>query len=132
MNVKVRNTVIIGSALLIVGSLIAFFATGMYPYTRFRDKEIEQANAESGLSDLFAETSDEPSQPPRVESVNAIGFLPSGPGLASISVVTLSGPAVVAIVGVMWLSRRASKASPGSKDTTEPAEPAEPTDPATS
>ena len=110
MNTKVRNGVLLGSALLIVGSLIGFFATGMYPYTRFRDTEIEQANAESGLSDLFAETTEAPSETPRVESVNAIGFLPSGPGLSSISVMTLSGPSVVAIVGVLWWSRRKSKA----------------------
>lgn len=114
MNTTVRNIVIIGSALLIMGSLIAFFATGMYPYTRFRDKEIEQANAESGLSDLFAETTEATTGTPQVESVNAIGFLPSGPGLASISVVTLSGPALVAIVGVLWLSRRKSKAASAS------------------
>lgn len=116
MHTKVRNAVLIGSALLIVGSLVAFFATGMYPYTRFRDTEIEQANAESGLSDLFAETTEEPAETPKVESVNAIGFLPSGPGLASISVMTLSGPAVVAILGVLWWSRRKSKAASAEGD----------------
>ncbi|MFU8828437.1 MAG: hypothetical protein ACNA8P_03280 [Phycisphaerales bacterium] len=115
MNTKVRNTILVASALLIVGSLVAFFATGMYPYTRFRDAEIEQANAESDLSDLFADTTESPVESPKVESVNAIGFLPSGPGLASISVMTLSGPAVVAIVGVLWWSRRKSKA--GSAET---------------
>lgn len=113
MNTKLRNTVIVGSSLLIVGSTIAFVVTGMYPYTRFRDTEIEQANAESGLSDLFAETTVDPGETQRVESVNAIGFLPSGPGLASLSVVTLSGPAVIAIAGVLWLSRRKSKGAPG-------------------
>jgi len=117
MNTKVRNAVLLGSALLIVGSLVAFFATGMYPYTRFRDTEIEQANAESGLSDLFAETTEAPAETPRVESVNAIGFLPSGPGLASISVLTLSGPAVIAIAGVLWWSRRKSKAGSGAAET---------------
>jgi len=110
MNTKVRNAIVIGSALVIVGSLVAFVATGMYPYTRFRDTEIEQANAQSGLSDLFADTTEKPAETPRVESVNAIGFLPSGPGLASLSVVTLSGPAAVAIVGVLWWDRRKSKA----------------------
>lgn len=118
MNTKVRNAILLGSALLIVGSLIAFFATGMYPYTRFRDKEIETANAESGLSDLFAETTDAPAETRKVDSVNAIGFLPSGPGPASISVVTLSVPAVVAIAGVLWWSRRQNKAA---SSGTEPA-----------
>ncbi len=116
MNPKVRSTVLLGSAILIVGSLIAFFATGMYPYTRFRDTEIEQANAESGLSDLFADSTESPAEPPKVESVNAIGLLPSGPGLASVSVVTLSGPALVAIAGVLWWSRRKSRAGSGSSE----------------
>ena len=117
MNTKVRNAILLGSALLIAGSLVAFFATGMYPYTRFRDTEIEQANAESGLSDLFAETTESPAGTPKIESVNAIGLLPSGPGLASISVMTLSGPAVVAIAGVLWWSRRKSKARSDGAET---------------
>lgn len=117
MNAKVRNTVLVLSALLIVGSLVAFLATGMHPYTRFRDKEIEQTNAESGLSDLFAETAETTADTPMIESVNAIGFLPSGPGLASISVLTLSVPAVIAIAGVLWWSRRKSKATPTNPDT---------------
>jgi len=116
MNTKVRNAILLGSALLTVGSLIAFFATGMYPYTRFRDAEIEQANAESDLSDLFAETTESTAETPKVESVNAIGFLPSGPGLASISVVTLSAPAIIAIGGVLWWSRRKSKAGSGAAE----------------
>jgi len=116
MKPSVGNTVIVVASLVIVGSLIAFLATGMYPYTRFRDKEIEQANAESDLSDLFSDTSETPQESPKIESVNAIGFLPSGPGLASLSVVTLSGPAVVAIVGVLWWSRRRSRSDPGSAE----------------
>lgn len=116
MNIKIRNTIIIAAVLVIVGSLVAFLATGMYPYTRFRDKEIERANAESDLSDLFSDANEGVDKIAEVESVNAIGFLPSGPGLASISVVTLSGPAVVAIIGVLWLSRRKSKAA---SDTSE-------------
>jgi len=117
MNAKVGNIVILGSAHLIVGSLVAFFATGMYPFTRFRDTEIEQANAESGPSDLFAETTESAAETPEVESVNAIGFLPSGPGLASISVVTLAAPAIVAIVGVLWWSRRKSLAGPATSES---------------
>lgn len=111
MNPMIRNAVILVSALLIVGSLAAFFATGSYPYTRFRDKEIEQQNAETDLSDLFADTTDEPVEAPKVESVNAIGLLPSGPGLATLSVATLSGPALLAIVGVLWWSRRQARAA---------------------
>lgn len=119
---KVRRAVIGVSVVVILGSLGAFLATGMYPYTRFRDHEIEQANAESDLSDLFAETSEESAEAPRVESVNAIGFLPSGPGLASISVVTLSGPAALAIGVVTWLGRKKKGASceaPGESSASE-------------
>jgi hypothetical protein len=112
MMANIRTPVIVLSALMILGSLVAFASTGMYPYTRFRDKEIEQANAERGLSDLFAETTGVQAESPKVESVNAIGLLPSGPGLASISVATLSAPAAFAIAGVLWLTRR--KASPAS------------------
>lgn len=117
MDLRVRKIIILVSVVVILGSLISFLATGMYPYTRFRDSEIEQANAESGLADLFAETTESPAETPKVESVNAIGFLPSGPGLASVSVVTLSGPAVVAIAGVFWWGRRKGNAVAGGAET---------------
>lgn len=100
-----RNVILGISLLAIVGSGVAFVATGMYPYTRFRDSEIEAANAETDLADLFADT-EEQDAPAAVESVNAIGFLPSGPGAASISVVTVTGPAVVAIGLALWFGRR--------------------------
>jgi len=107
MSRKLSNLVIVAAILLIAGSVIAFLATGMYPYTRFRDKKIEQTNAESDLSDLFADTGDETTAAPRVESVNAIGLLPSGPGLAAISVVTVSVPAVLAVgCALLWDRRR--------------------------
>lgn len=104
---KPLSRVIVGVCLLaIAGSLVAFIATGMHPYTRFRDKQIEATNSETGLSDLFAETAEQNVEPEAVESVNAIGLLPSGPGAASISVMTISGPAVVVIGLVWWFGRR--------------------------
>ncbi len=104
----VRTGVIVVCLVAIFGSLVAFVATGMRPYTRFRDEAIEQANAETDLSDLFSDTSDEAAEDAGVvESVNAIGLLPSGPGLASLSVATLSGPALVALGFLWWRGRRA-------------------------
>ncbi len=98
--------------LAILGSLIAYAATGMHAYTRFRDKQIEATNAETGLSDLFADAAEQTDEPEAVESVNAIGLLPSGPGAASISVVSISGPAVVVIGLVWWLGKRKKTGSP--------------------
>lgn len=105
LKTPLRNVILGICVLAVVGSVIAFAATGMYPYTRFRDAEIEAANAETDLSDLFADA-DEQGTHAAVESVNAIGLLPSGPGAASISVVTISGPAIVAIGLALWFGRR--------------------------
>ena len=111
----VRNAVVAGGALMILGSLVGFLAGGMRPYTRIRDESLAQANMETGLSDLLAETgaSDE-APPPAADNVNALGFLPSGPGLASLSVVTIGGPGAVAIVGVLWWNRRRRRVASGS------------------
>lgn len=114
-----RNIIIGICALAIVGSFVAFAATGMYPYTRFRDAEIEEANAEEDLSNLFADTQDEQVEEKKIESVNAIGFLPSGPGKASVSVVTISAPALLAMIGVIWWSRRTQAKSPEIAQNTE-------------
>ena len=114
MKHPIRNIVYAFGVLLIVGSLVAFLATGMYPYTRFRDAEIEKANEQTGLADLFGGAA-----PPPVESVNAIGFLPSGPGKASLSVVTLSGPGVLAIAGAWWFSRRRARTASGAAGASE-------------
>lgn len=119
MKHPIRNSVMIVGLLLIVGSLVAFVATGMYPYTRFRDAQIEKANEQTDLADLFGETDDGAAAPPPVESVNAIGFLPSGPGKASLSVVTLSGPGVLAIAGAWWFSRRRARTASGKAAASE-------------
>lgn len=109
MSKHLRNIIFGVCVLAIAASLVSFLATGMHPYTRFRDEEIEAANAETDLSDLFAETSTQAEPTPEVESVNAIGLLPSGPGAASISVTTISGPAVVIIGLAWWLGRRTAR-----------------------
>lgn len=92
-------------ALAILGSLVAYAATGAYAFTRFRDKELEQANAQNELSGMFADTSDDQAEKKRVESVNAIGLMPSGPGLASVSVATIAAPAFVVMVASWWWGR---------------------------
>lgn len=124
MNTGTRNIIIGACALAIVGSFIAFAATGMYPYTRFRDAEIEEANAQDDLSNLFAETQDEPAEEKKIESVNAIGFLPSGPGKASVSVVTISAPALLAMIGVIWWSKRSQSRANAATADADPEAPA--------
>lgn len=107
MNARSRTIILTLCATAAVGSFVAFAVTGAHPYTRFRDKEVEQTNSQTDLSDLFSQSGTTQAPPPKaVESVNAIGLLPSGPGLASISVATIAGPAVAAMGLVWWLGRR--------------------------
>lgn len=114
MKHPVRNVVFAVGGLLIAGSVVAYLTTGMYPYTRFRDAQIERANQQTELTDLFGETGDDASasDAPQIESVNAIGLLPSGAGMASLSVATLSGVGAVLITGAWWFTRRAERTAP--------------------
>jgi len=111
MNPRLRYGIIAALAALAAASIIAYLATGMYPFTRFEDPELAETNESQELSNLFGETGVTDDQPERVESVNAIGLLPSGPGLASISVATVTGPAAVGIAAVWWLGRRSDRRS---------------------
>lgn len=126
MKPAVRNTIIAVLAALAAASVIAYLATGMYPFTRFEDPELAQTNESSEISDLFGETGATDNAPEQVESVNAIGLMPSGPGRASISVATVAGPAAAGIVLVWWLgsmtSRRARAGAdaPASQSETQP------------
>jgi hypothetical protein len=79
----------------------------MRPYTRFRDAEVEKVNQQDELGDLFAETGAEAL--PEVESTNSIGLLPSGPGRAGLSVVTIGGAGVVLLAATLWIDRRKRK-----------------------
>lgn len=120
MSQLARKIVFVLCATVVAGSLMAFFATGSYAYTRFRDAEIETTNAETDLADLFAETGAETRTLPEVESVNAIGFLPSGTGREAVSVVTFSLPAVI-VAAVVWRigRRRHTAAVATASQTTE-------------
>lgn len=121
MNARVRKIIFALCATATVGSLVAFAATGAHPYTRFRDKELEKANSENDLSDLFSQTGTPQAPPKAVESVNAIGFLPSGPGLASVSVATIAGPAIGLAGLTWWLGRRScAKCGSGKCENTPP------------
>lgn len=122
MNARIRTTIFALCTAAAVGSLAAFAATGAHPYTRFRDKEVEKTNSQTDLSDLFAQSGTPQSPPPKaVESVNAIGLLPSGPGMASISVATIVGPAIGLAGLTWWLGRRpCAKCAAGSCQNTPP------------
>ena len=110
MRARTRTVIMALCTIAAVGSVVAYVATGAYPYTRFRDKELERVNSQTDLSDLFSEADPGQTAPPKsVESVNAIGLLPSGPGLAFFSVATIAGPAI-GVMGVLsWLGRRGGK-----------------------
>lgn len=109
MNTSIRITIMTVCATAVVGSVLVFAATGAYPYTRLRDPEIEAANSQTNLADLFSENAAAQAPPPRaVQSVNALGFFPSGPGLASISVATIAGPAAALMGLVGWFGRRST------------------------
>lgn len=107
MKTRTRNIILICGGVIIVGAFAGFLATGMYPYTRFRDESLAKTNAETGLSDLLAGVGAGDAPPPAaVDNVNALGLLPSGPGAASLSVATLVGPAVLAMFGAWVWERR--------------------------
>ncbi len=107
MRPKTKAILIVLCGLLIVGPVIAWLATGSRGYTRFRDAAVEETNQQSELGDLFAEAGAKSLE--EVESVNAIGLLPSGPGMASLSVATVGGAGVVGLALVLWIDRRKRK-----------------------
>jgi len=109
MRPKSKVILIALCGLFILGPVVAWLATGTKGYTRFRDAAVEQTNQQSELGDLFAEAGAKTLQ--EVESVNAIGLLPSGPGLASLSVATVGGAGIVGLGVVLWVDRRKRKKS---------------------
>ena len=122
MHARTRHIIIGLFSIAIVGSLIAYAATGAYPYSHSRDPEIEQANTQSGLSDLFGNADPADAPPPQaVKSVNAIGLFPSGPsGIESISVASISGPSLAVIVFMLWLGHREKKRAVAANPTAAP------------
>ena len=108
MTKRTRNTVLIACGLASTVSLAAFVATGMYPYTRFKSDETAAVNAETSLTAMFDDTGlDEgEGEMEQVVNVTAIGLLPSGPGRASISVASITGPALLVAGAVFLVSRR--------------------------
>ena len=111
MTTRTRNIVLGLCALAVLAAVVAYLATGSRAYTRFRDKQIEADNAESGLDDLFADSgiNDEQGDVEKVESAFGVGLLPSGPGAASLSVATVGGVAGVVGFGAWFIHRRASR-----------------------
>lgn len=111
MRAQLQAVILTLCAAAVATSLLGYALTGFHPYTRLRDREIEQINQETDLSDLFAHSgTTQDSSPRSVESMNAIGLLPSGSGLASLSVATITGPALGIMGLVWWFGRRACAA----------------------
>ncbi len=109
-----RRTVhiIAGAALAVsVIAVITNLATGAKMFTRFEDEAIVESNERDELGDLFGETGldEHHGELKAVDSGFALGCLPSGPGLASASVVTTVAPAAVVALGAWWLQRRLSR-----------------------
>ena len=108
MTNRTRNITLALCAAASAASMVAFAATGMHGYTRFKSDETAAVNAETSLSDMFGDTGldDEQGAMEQVENVTAIGLLPSGPGMESISVASITGPAFVIAGGVFFVARR--------------------------
>lgn len=87
-------------------------ATGSRPFTRFHDKEVANVSETDDLSGLFGETglADQHGELESVDSRFALGWLPSGPGRASLSVMTIAGFAVVVGAVAVFLDVRRRKA----------------------
>jgi len=102
-------TIIVGAATALTASaVIVNLATGAKMFTRFEDSAIIESNQQSSLGDLFGETGldEHHGELKSVESGFALGWLPSGPGLASASVTTIAAPAAAIAIGAWWLQRR--------------------------
>lgn len=112
MTPLVRKIIWLTCSAMVAGSLMAYFATGSYAFTRFEDPEITTTNESTDLADLFNDSGAELEPLEEVESINAIGLLPSGPGKAAISVATLSGPAVVIAALTGWFGRKRNTQQP--------------------
>jgi len=113
MSATHRNIVFVISALLVLGSLVAYVATGAKAFTRFPSEELEaqQHQQDAGGEDLdalFEETGVDEGhgELEDVESEFTFGLLPGGPGAASISVASFAGIAVALSAGVYLLERR--------------------------
>jgi len=102
MKARLRAMTLTVSAAVAALTLLGYALTGFHPYTRLRDREIEEVNRETDLSDLFIQSGATQASPPEsIESADVIGLLPSGFGLASLSVATVVVPAL-GIMGVAW------------------------------
>lgn len=107
-----KRTVILGiCGMVTVGAIGLNLATGSMPFTRFASEEIEQIDAEDDLAAAFGDSGlmDSHGELGRLENRFAFGWLPAGPGAASISVATTAGPAFVVGAGVVFLTRRKAK-----------------------
>ena len=111
MTKRTRNITLVMCAAASAASMVAYAATGMHGYTRFKSEETAAVNAETSLADMFGDTGldDEQGAMEQVENVTAIGLLPSGPGMESISVASITGPAVFVAGAAFFVTRRKAK-----------------------
>ncbi len=119
MTKRTRNITIVICAAASAASVAAFAATGMHGYTRFKSDETAAVNAETSLSDMFGDTGldDEQGAMEQVENVTAIGLLPSGPGMESISVASITGPALFVAGAVFFVTRRKAARQQSTRET---------------
>jgi|GEM_PF-6177456 len=116
MTRRTRNIIWTFCALLALGALGAWAATGARGWTRYPSENLAavEAGSEDGFGDLFAETGleDESGSLETIDNEFRFGLLPSGPGRDAISVASVAGPCV-AIAGLaLWLERRKKPATP--------------------
>lgn len=106
-----RNVILGVCGVLTVGAIGLNIATGSMPFTRFASEEGEQVNAEDDLAAAFGDSGlmDSHGELGQVENRFAFGWLPAGPGAASISVATTAGPALALGAVAVFLSGRKSK-----------------------
>ncbi len=120
-NGRARWTLIAGVAVAI-GSIGAWAATGATVFSRVEDPEITRANESQGeLGALFEGTgiNDTLGEMERVDSRFTFGLLPTGPGLAALSVATSALPALAisaGLAGIRTAGRQRAGALPGEPD----------------
>lgn len=112
MTHRSRLMVVAAAALLSLGAVVMWAATGARGWTRYPSEALAEAQGGAddggGFGDLFADTglTDEAGELESVDNEFRFGLLPSGPGRDALSVASVVGPSVVVSALVLWRGRR--------------------------